>query len=146
MVATPHLLRDAFTVRRPSWREVRHAFTDAAIVLSLLSGGCMAEPPQPDDDDDDDCGDEACPETYAGADPDPVEPDLPPPSSPDEIPGSSSGACCTPHGGLGCQEHAVESCVCGLDPTCCTSGWDATCVMTAEQLCQQSCDGDGPWG
>ena len=146
MVATAHHLRDAFAGRHPSWREVRHAFTDAALMFSLLSGGCMAERPQPDDDDDD-CSDEACPEGFAGSGPEPGgEQELPPPTSPDEIPGSSSGACCSPHGGLGCQEHAVESCVCGLDPKCCTNGWDATCVMAAEQLCQRSCGGDGPWG
>lgn len=147
MVATSHFVRHTLTGSRPSWREVRHAFTDAALVLSLLSGGCMAERPQPDDDDDDDCGDEACPEAYAGSGPAPdAEPELPPPTGPDDIPGSSSGACCSAHGWLGCEEHAVESCVCGLDPKCCTDGWDATCVMTAEQLCQTSCGGDGPWG
>jgi len=147
MVATPQFLRNPLGAGRLWRREVRHAFTDAALVLSLLSGGCTVQRPQPDDDDDDDpCGDEACPDDVAAeADAD-AEPDLPPPSSPDDIPGSCSGSCCSPHGGLGCRDHTIESCVCGLDPKCCTDGWDATCVMTAEQLCQSCSDGTGPWG
>jgi hypothetical protein len=133
----------------PTPKRVRHAVTDAALVLSILSGGCMMERPQPDDDDDDDCDkDEACPDEV-GSEPD-AEDDEPTPyasTPPEGIPGSSEASCCSPHYGVGCQDHTVESCVCGLDPACCTEGWDATCVMTAEQLCQTVCDADdGPWG
>lgn len=128
-------------------KRVRHAVTDAALVLSILSGGCMMERPRPDDDDDDDdCGsDEACPDQGTG--PDPEETETTPHASPPPPGGSSSASCCESHYGVGCADHQVESCVCGLDPKCCTDGWDATCVMTAEQFCPAACgDGDGPWG
>ncbi|MEQ9325312.1 MAG: hypothetical protein RIF41_39460 [Polyangiaceae bacterium] len=70
MVATHPSFRDALAGRHPAWPQVRHAFTDTALVLSLLSSGCMAERPPPDDDDDD-CTDEACPEAHAGSGPEP---------------------------------------------------------------------------
>ena len=132
----------------PAWREVRHAVADATLVLSLLTGGCMAERPPPDDDDDDDgCGLDVGCEEEVGPDPDP--PEQPTASSPgggSSIPPSSPVSCCTSHFGVGCNDHPTESCVCGLDPACCTDGWDATCVMTAETFCSAACTDEGPWG
>ena len=53
-----------------------------------------------------------------------------------------AGDCCVAHGGLGCDDVAVETCVCGLDPVCCSTGWDDICVDEAGQ-CGAPCMGGG---
>lgn len=50
------------------------------------------------------------------------------------------GDCCDPHGGKGCGEPSVSSCVCGLDPYCCNTSWDQICVNEATGLCGASCE------
>ncbi len=57
--------------------------------------------------------------------------------------GLPGGDCCTAHGGLGCNDAAIETCVCGLDDICCSSGWDSICVDEAAQLCGAPCMGGG---
>ncbi len=51
-----------------------------------------------------------------------------------------TGSCCRANGGVGCQDIAVQDCVCALDEVCCNSGWDDICGSTAE-ICG-SCSGD----
>lgn len=66
--------------------------------------------------------------------------------------GSTGGGmnedCCTVQGTPGCTDMAIESCVCALDPFCCDTEWDATCVgRVGSDLCGPACDpddGDGP--
>jgi len=102
---------------------------DTALVFSLLAGtgGCLADPDEEDDFTEEEDWTE---ETRVGGRPDD---DLPPPGP---TPSSgSAGSCCSEHWGGGCEAPSVESCVCGLDPKCCTDSWDATCVMTARGLC-----------
>ncbi len=51
-----------------------------------------------------------------------------------------SANCCDPHGGFGCQDQACENCVCGLDPFCCDTAWDAQCVGEARNDCTPPCN------
>ncbi len=41
------------------------------------------------------------------------------------------GQCCLGNMGLGCDDPAVESCVCATDPYCCTTNWDIACANVA---------------
>jgi len=56
-----------------------------------------------------------------------------------------AGDCCVAHVGLGCDDAVVEMCVCGLDPVCCSTGWDDICVSQAGQ-CGAPCMGGGDLG
>jgi hypothetical protein len=49
-----------------------------------------------------------------------------------------NGSCFTAHAGAGCD--IVECCeaVCAVDPTCCTTGWDADCASQASTICGAS--------
>jgi len=108
---------------------------DTALVVSLLSGagGCLAER-DPDEEEDFTEEEDWNGETRVGGAPD--DDPLPPPGP---VPATGSGDCCSEHWGGGCKVASVESCVCGLDPKCCTESWDATCVMQARGLCN-SCE------
>ncbi len=44
--------------------------------------------------------------------------------------GGTGGACCFPQAAPGCGNAAVEACVCGLDPFCCSSQWDDLCASS----------------
>jgi cysteine-rich repeat protein len=56
------------------------------------------------------------------------------------------GDTCNPHPGPGSNDASATSCVCGVVPSCCTTGWTATCVAAATNDCG-ACDpavcGDG---
>jgi hypothetical protein len=41
---------------------------------------------------------------------------------------SSVGSCCEPQTTAGCEEQAVEACVCAIDRLCCAGAWDERCV------------------
>jgi len=43
------------------------------------------------------------------------------------------GPCCEPHDNPGCDDDAVEACVCNQDIECCTQAWDQLCVDAVEQ-------------
>ncbi len=49
------------------------------------------------------------------------------------------GACCEPHGGLGCADEGVEACVCEIAPGCCEGAWDEVCAGLVEFLECGSC-------
>lgn len=49
--------------------------------------------------------------------------------------------CCT-LGAAGCETTSIESCVCAIDPFCCSTQWDAACVQEAVE-CGADC-GDVP--
>lgn len=49
------------------------------------------------------------------------------------------GDCCTPHGGVSCAEARCKTCVCALDPVCCTEEWDERCVEIATADCPVDC-------
>lgn len=38
--------------------------------------------------------------------------------------------CCSAHSSPGCSEPAIQECVCGYDPECCTDRWSARCALT----------------
>lgn len=40
------------------------------------------------------------------------------------------GKCCEPHGGKGCEDRTVSTCVCNKRESCCTQSWDKNCVNT----------------
>lgn len=42
--------------------------------------------------------------------------------------GGEFGDCCVPNGSPACDDIAVATCVCEIDPSCCTDGWSAACV------------------
>jgi len=54
------------------------------------------------------------------------------------------GDCCRPHDGTACDGSACQQCVCGIDPLCCNTAWDATCVFEAGQQCGADCPCDMP--
>lgn len=45
------------------------------------------------------------------------------------------GNCCSPNGTVGCEDPTCCNIVCGNDPFCCDTEWDATCAIIAEDLC-----------
>lgn len=47
----------------------------------------------------------------------------------------SGGACTAPGSGAGCSDEACCERVCTVDPFCCSSRWDSTCVSEAQGLC-----------
>jgi hypothetical protein len=51
-------------------------------------------------------------------------------------------SCCTDHGAGGCDLPACESCVCDLDPSCCSTAWDAGCVAIGASACFEICQCD----
>ncbi len=50
--------------------------------------------------------------------------------------------CCEVHDAPGCNEAAVQSCVCDQAPACCAFGWDAACVDRASVACEATCMAD----
>jgi len=52
---------------------------------------------------------------------------------------TGGGDCCSAHGGTGCSNSTCQACVCGIDPPCCSAGWDATCVSNALVQCASAC-------
>lgn len=56
--------------------------------------------------------------------------------------------CCTVQASPGCTDMGIQTCVCGQDPYCCNTQWDAVCVgLVGTTLCGASCmpdDADGP--
>ncbi len=53
--------------------------------------------------------------------------------------GVPAGDCCQVHISPGCNQPSVVNCVCGADPFCCDTEWDAICVDEAIILCGASC-------
>jgi hypothetical protein len=60
----------------------------------------------------------------------------------------NGGDCCEANGSAGCEDAAVESCVCASDAYCCTNEWDDICVGGVDELgCGTCIEGDdGPPG
>jgi hypothetical protein len=56
-----------------------------------------------------------------------------------------AGTCCEQHfDTVGCDDRRCQDCVCTLDESCCTEGWDARCADEAGHECQERCMGCGP--
>ncbi len=53
------------------------------------------------------------------------------------------GGCCDANGSPGCDDFTCTDCVCGLDPFCCDTEWDATCATEANQDCINECQCPG---
>ncbi len=47
--------------------------------------------------------------------------------------------CCFANGSPGCEEGAVQACVCALDSYCCNVTWDGQCVQEAVDDCGAQC-------
>ena len=139
-------------MRASGRRGFRAALCDCAFVCLL--NGCVVETVPEDDDDWDDDDDTVEIETIGppghGEDGDGEEGDAlgdagePEPggasgsggSNDPAVPHSgSTGSCCSAHPGIGCADPYIESCVCGIDPSCCTESWDVTCAQRAAGLC-----------
>lgn len=52
---------------------------------------------------------------------------------------ANSGSCCSESSGSGCGDDAVEACVCGLAPYCCSGPYDNACVSLASGVCGATC-------
>jgi hypothetical protein len=50
---------------------------------------------------------------------------------------------CCEVGAPGCNDAAIESCVCLADPFCCETEWDQQCVLAVDLLACGDCDGGG---
>ena len=50
-----------------------------------------------------------------------------------------AGSCCEVHEAPFCADGSCCASVCGVDPTCCTATWDATCVQLARAICGDLC-------
>ena len=51
----------------------------------------------------------------------------------------SGGDCCTPHDLPGCDDVAIDDCVCAIDSYCCDNEWDGICVSEAQYACMAAC-------
>lgn len=56
--------------------------------------------------------------------------------------GPCRGPCCSTHPSPGCDDPAVQNCVCAEDEGCCTDAWGESCVFLAADACT-SCCGNG---
>lgn len=56
----------------------------------------------------------------------------------------SSGNCCSPHAGGGCDNANCCDAVCSSDPSCCSGEWGPDCVTLAESLCSNTYGGGCP--
>ena len=65
------------------------------------------------------------------------------PSCPTACPGT--GECCEVQPGVGCSDSACCSSVCDVDPFCCTTNWDESCVEEAAILCGTCTTGACCW-
>ncbi|GMV38815.1 MAG: hypothetical protein AMXMBFR64_05310 [Myxococcales bacterium] len=52
-----------------------------------------------------------------------------------------AGEGCTVSAAPGCGGCGCESCVCAIDPYCCTNSWDSKCVALCGSTCGAGCDG-----
>jgi hypothetical protein len=52
---------------------------------------------------------------------------------------TDSGDCCIPRVTPGCEDPALQTCVCTLDSFCCTDEWDGVCVDLALDPCGAIC-------
>lgn len=55
-----------------------------------------------------------------------------------ELPEPTS-TCCEAAAEPGCLDETVETCVCDIDPTCCTTGFDQNCANLAQGQCGAVC-------
>lgn len=55
-----------------------------------------------------------------------------------------SEPCCGAHDSVSCDDLRCKTCVCDLDPACCTDSWDQRCVDEASVDCQIDCTCDAP--
>lgn len=55
-----------------------------------------------------------------------------------------AGTCCEAHDTtVGCDDRRCQECVCTLDESCCSEGWDGTCADEAANECHERCTGCG---
>jgi hypothetical protein len=85
----------------------------------------------------------APPDSATTGGPAPATSGLPPTSASSEDDGSTGlpagEGCCEAHAGPGCNESAVQMCVCELDATCCGFDWTTTCAELATGSCAAAC-------
>ncbi|MCX4243568.1 hypothetical protein [Paraliomyxa miuraensis] len=61
-------------------------------------------------------------------------------------PPGGTGDCCAPNGSPGCDDAAIEACVCGQDAYCCDTEWDGVCVNEVDSFGCGTCGGGGSTG
>ena len=55
--------------------------------------------------------------------------------------GTGEGDCCVDNNSPGCEDPAVQSCVCDVDAFCCDNEWDDVCASVAKNECGLQCEG-----
>jgi len=77
--------------------------------------------------------------TEPGGDPatEPVADPTTEPASDPHTDGANAG--CVVRGTPGCGGCACESCVCEIEPHCCSLAWDDACVWDCEFICGEEC-------
>lgn len=75
-------------------------------------------------------------------------PDAGPEAGPDASSGGTDGGaaygdCCSVHSTPGCNVTAIKQCVCNIDATCCSLGWNLKCIQTATQYQCAACPDGG---
>lgn len=53
-----------------------------------------------------------------------------------------AGSCCSAQPNPGCEDSAVQACVCAADPRCCTEQWDPVCAVLVAALGCGECKAD----
>jgi hypothetical protein len=51
--------------------------------------------------------------------------------------------CCSPNGGIGCDDQACQDAVCAADSFCCATAWDQLCANAALMICEVCMGGPG---
>jgi hypothetical protein len=60
--------------------------------------------------------------------------------------GAGVGDCCAPNGSVGCNDAAIQACVCAADSYCCDTDWDSLCVEQVDTEGCGMCGGGGGGG
>lgn len=61
------------------------------------------------------------------------------PGTPGQCGSPTAGSCFVAHGTGACDDATCCNAVCAIDPSCCSSAWDALCVIAADKVCQPGC-------
>ena len=61
------------------------------------------------------------------------------PGTPGTCGSPNAGSCFETHVSGACSDLLCCNAVCAIDPSCCNSGWDFLCVLTAEKVCVAGC-------
>ncbi len=107
-----------------------NAVADSCDIIGPTSTDCNAN--NLPDECESDCNGNGIPDDcdVSAGEPDCNDNDLPDAC---ELIGEFGHDCCVGGSGTGCNDQAVETCVCAIDPYCCDVNWDGICAFRVEQ-------------